>query len=400
MFKLKEFAINSVIKCLALIWVIWLVIFPNDIPQISFKDLGGEFSYEKLKDYSGVWESNDPYFTFSPKNLEQAQMIIKYAYSKNIPIRFCGRNHSANGLSLPKKNEFLIKTQNLAFLEFVDENRIRVGAGPNLKYLNEILKTFNLQLPVLNGGPAGPSVGGFISAGGLGNTSNEEGGFWENVFEITIVIKNGEVLKINREDELFPWIFGSIGQFGLITEAVLKVIPIENGGGKKIPFGKIINLNSKEYLAQWKENGSEKPLYWLNFFGTKEMVDKSRKDLENLRNEFINYFENLDFVGFERDIKYKNFNPPLIFSEGQGFSVQGLWGHLKPNYKSFDLSTLEVKANFFAKKYGHRRYVQTDFNNRPEFFKDNWGENYLKFYSLKKKLDPKFLFGQGLFPAF
>jgi FAD/FMN-containing dehydrogenase len=181
------------------------------------------------------------------------------------------KNQSRNGF-LPKENEFLIKTQNMVKLEFLDKNKIRVGAGPNIKHVNGVLKLFNLELPLIHGGPPGPTVGGFISAGGFGLNSNVEGGFWENVLEITLVVNNGQVLRLKQGDKMFPWVFGSMGQLGLIADAVLKVIPIKRGEEIKVPIGKIINLNSKEYYTEWKETSLDKPLYWLNFFGTNEIA--------------------------------------------------------------------------------------------------------------------------------
>jgi hypothetical protein len=393
----KKGKTKILLKLTKILAILTFIFFLINESKIKLWYLGGRFTSEKLKDYSGFRESSQSYYSFTPKNSEEASEIIKFAYKKNIPIRFCGKNQSRNGFSLPKKSEYLIKTQNMANLEFLDENKIRVGAGPNILHVNGVLRLFNLQLPLVHGGPPGPSVGGFISAGGFGLNSDEEGGFWENVFEVTLVVGNGKVLKLKQGDKIFPWIFGSMGQLGLITEAVLKVIPIKDGGGNKIPIGKTLNLNSKEYYTKWKETSSDKPLFWLNFFATKKIADRGRGDLEKLREEFKDLFEGSEFVRYEREIKYKNFNPPLIFHEGQPFMVQVLWGYLKSKVIPSQLAFLDKKAFFLAQKYGYRRYVQTEFNNIPEMFKLNWGSDYTQFYNLKAKLDPKFLFSQGLF---
>jgi hypothetical protein len=368
--------------------------------QNDLKELGGEFSHEKIKDYSGFRESSDSYYSFSPSNIEEAKKIIKFAYTNNIPIRFSGRNHSKNGYSLPKKNEYLIRTKNLATLEFIDEKSIKVGSGPSLNHVNRVLKKFNLELPVLNGGADGPSVGGYISAGGMSNTSLENGGFWENVIEVTLVVANGEVLKLRPSDTIFPWLFGSMGQLGLITDAILKVIPRKDGGGAKIPIGRTLNLNSPEYYSETKITSSENPLYWLNFFVKKELASKNKEELEKLRVEFADYFQGNSLPIYDWDIKYKSFNPPLIFPEGQAFALQGLFAQLKPQFGPNDLSLLEKKAESLAKKYGLKRYIQTELSDDPGVYKNNWGENYSKFYSIKKKLDPKFLFNQGFFKGF
>ena len=130
-----------------------------------------------------------------------------------------------------------------------------------------------------------------------------------------------------------------MGQLGLITDAVLKVIPIKDGGEKKIPIGETIDLNSKEYYTEWKKTSSDKPLYWINFFGTKVIAENGRGDLEKLRIEFRDLFEGSEFVRYEREIKYKNFNPPLIYPEERPFMVQVLWGYLKDKVISSHLDS-------------------------------------------------------------
>lgn len=351
----------------------------------------------KITDYSGFWESADTYKFYEPKSLEETQEIVLNAYRKNVPIRICGNHHSRNGFSLPRKDEILIGTKNLSSLEFIAQNLVKVGAGPNILHINQVLNSFNLRLPVINDGPAGPSLGGFISASGFGFNSQIEGGFWENVLEVGLIVGDGKVLNLKRSDHLFPWIFGSMGQLGVITHALLKVVPINNKEKINIPIGKAINLNDKKFKFRDKYPEGPKKLYWITFLATKKKLNLGLKELKNLRNEFSYLFEIDSFGDLEMEIKFKEFNPPLFFEENEDIQVFALRGYLKSNKIDKRLEKLEQKANILAQKFGYRRYLQSELIGNPEEIKIIWQKNYWKFLEIKKDLDPKFLFNQGLF---
>ena len=87
--------------------------------------------------------------------------------------------------------------------------------------LRIFLDTQGFKLPIYPGGCQGntsPTVGGFISGGGISfNNSYKYGGFWENVLEITIINGYGEKKIYNHNDEIFPWLFANYGQLGVIV---------------------------------------------------------------------------------------------------------------------------------------------------------------------------------------
>ncbi len=361
------------------------------IPGLAYSNLGKTPSKKKIRDYSGIRTSEGDYLFTAPKDIEKAKEIIKNAYEKNIPIRICGGHHSTNGFSLPRDKEILIDTKNLNYLEFFNQGTVRVGAGSNLVNLNHILESYGFRLPIINGGSAGPTVGGFISAGGMSNASVDYGGFWEIVREITLITGDGKILKINRQDPIFRWIFGSMGQLGLIYEAVLELKRLKIKRKKTIPFGKKIII--KSFNGDSISMGP--PLYWINFLTPKELVEKVRSEFQKFKLNYDKYFLDLELV--EKEIKYNSFYPPLIFDDKKPFVVQVLWGHLKTKFKFSDLGEMDFQANLLARKYKIKRYVQVEFNSEPVTYKNNWGESYNNLYLLKKKLDPKLLFNPGLF---
>ncbi|RLA62137.1 MAG: hypothetical protein DRQ88_00940 [Epsilonproteobacteria bacterium] len=345
-----------------------------------------------FKDYSGIYQSARNYEVTKPNDIEEARKIIKMAYQQGRYLRFSGSNHSQNGFSLPKENEVLIKTKNLNKLSFINEKKIRVGAGINLWYLNEFLRPYNLKLPLINGGGAAPGLGGFISAGGISPNSQIYGGFWENVEEITLIVKNGELLKLKRNDFIFPWIFGSMGQLGLIVNATLRIVPINKNMKITLPEKRKMNF---EYFYDGKH---KRPLYWFNLFLAKNQLEKGKAELNQFKKNHAKYFTDLE--PYRWPIKFHQFNPPLIFPKDESFFCLGVFSDLKRSYGFKELKEIDRAFSELVQKNGFGRYIQSERDIRPEGLRSLWGEKlYKRFYELKKLYDPKFLFNQdSVFP--
>jgi len=366
-------------------YLVVVLAFLGCSPKIPFK---GEYSSAVFTDYSKINKSADRYIVTAPKNIEEAREIIKTAYQKGMPIRFSGSNHSQNGFSLPKENEVLLKTKNLNEITFKSEKIIKVGAGVNLWYLNDFLKSYNLKLPLINGGGAAPGLGGFISAGGISPKSKIYGGFWENVEEITLIVKDGELLSLNKKNSLFPWIFGSMGQLGLIVNAHLRMAPIKSNRKISLPEKRKINFK------QFYDSKHKRPLYWFNLFLTKDQMEKGKIELNLLKKKYSKYFSDLE--PYTWPIKFHTFNPPLIFSKNKTFYCLGIFSYLKRTYGPVELKKMDQDFFDIVQRHGFGRYIQSERNIRPEEFKLLWGEKlYEKFKSLKKLYDPKFLFNKG-----
>ena len=66
-------------------------------------------------------------------------------------------------------------------------------------------------------------MGGFVAAGGFGPGSRTAGGFSNNVAELTMVDGRGRLQRLSRDEALIPWLFGAMGQLGIVVEAQLEV---------------------------------------------------------------------------------------------------------------------------------------------------------------------------------
>jgi FAD/FMN-containing dehydrogenase len=177
-----------------------------------------------LFDFSRLRTGAQVFCGVTPTSAREVSSIVQLAGEHAVPLRTRGNGHALNGSSLPRHAELVVHTRGLTEALYHPDGSVSVGAGAVLWSVDAWLRTKGCSLPVLNDGYAGPSVGGYVAAGGFGPGSAIAGGFWDNVAEITMVDGEGRVQRIRREAPLFPWLFGSMGQLGIIVRAKLDIV--------------------------------------------------------------------------------------------------------------------------------------------------------------------------------
>ncbi len=71
----------------------------------------------------------------------------------------------------------------------------------------------------------GTERGGYLAAGGFGPGSRAHGGFWENVYCVALLTSGCRPSR--RDSPLFPWLFGAMGQLGIVVELTLDLVAVE-----------------------------------------------------------------------------------------------------------------------------------------------------------------------------
>lgn len=345
-----------------------------------------------LTDYGKFHRSEASYFQVYPTSVQEAAEILRSAYKKRIPLRLRGGGHSMNGFSVPKKSELLIRTDKLNYFEIVEGNKIRAGAGVCPWDLHIMLHRYSRALIVGNDGWAGPTIGGFISAGGIGFNAEFFGGFWETVLEVTLITPCGEILQIKRHDPLFPWLFGSMGQFGLIVEALLWI------GGEATD-----EKNSSKTAALLEKGivphilSPEKKYSWYTLFAPLQLEDKAQNFLNTFAEKWSYVWE--PEQNYRYHFTFRSFNPPLLYPAQESFVAVGVWGKTKNEEGDFEFDKLaqmndELQA-FVLSDRKLRRYIQTEHIDHPIDYKLYFGDEiYSQFLAFKQKYDPERLLNQ------
>ena len=229
-----------------------------------------------------------PRFLCIPKTAEDIQFILRFSAKLakkgyKLPIGVRGAGLDATGADLT--DGLLISMEKFNTIEEIDtrESLVRVKAGITLGELNDALALFGLELPVV--ASRKQTIGGLISTALIDEAAKKYGSIYYFTDRIEVVLPSGEIFQstsltkrgiklaqskiddqnaktnimvydlteknqaviakiresahnrsgyrmvteVNRENKPFdlPIFFGAQGTLGVITEAILKVQPIQ-----------------------------------------------------------------------------------------------------------------------------------------------------------------------------
>lgn len=185
-----------------------------------------------------------PMLVVLPDTTEQVSAIIKACAEAGAPIVPRGSGTSLAGGSLPTADSVVLGLSRMNDVLDVDtENRvIRVQTG-----ITNLAVTGNIQHEGFFYAPDPSSqlacaIGGNIAMNSGGAHCLKYGVTTNNLMGVTMVMADGEIIEIGGAHldaggyDLLGVICGSEGQFGIVTEATLKILPIAEGA-RPILFG-------------------------------------------------------------------------------------------------------------------------------------------------------------------
>ena len=347
-------------------------------------------------------------------------------------MRVRGSGHGLSGASLPRTGETLVLTRGLDHFRVDAPGLLTVGSGAILWDIRDFVASCGMRLPIYNGGWAGPSLGGFVCAGGLGlrvptnereklvapggegaetpnriSLSGIYGGFWAQVERLKMIDGHGRVHDISSDDEEFPWMFASMGQFGLILEATLRVLrQSEAGGGLpvgasgRIPVSNPLNPNETDMPApaegiDW--------VYWFTALvppaeedaAWKAIGDWSSAHLDTLRPIGGWVGPRLDGaqIGFRYFVRRKAPTPPLLYPRDEDFVTMGVMAICaKIGTESAETALMRAERDFVTRIIccGWSLYCQAENLTRSVDFRTYWGpERWVGFCELSNRFDPE-----------
>lgn len=346
-----------------------------------------------------------------PASIEAVQKLIIENQHRGIRVR--GSGHTFNGCSLPRDGELLIRTDNLDWYELGQENVITCGAGALVWDVKDLVEDYGYLMPVYNGGWAGPTLGGYLNAGGFGKgkLSHEYGGFWENVMEVAFVDGVGNLQRIDRDDEVFQWLFGAYGQFGVVVEMTLVIIPDHPLAASDFPKGEKGHV-PKRQVEDPKENDvrkatDDKKLFWFSLIITQEQQAGAWAAMDEFCKRHVGMVTpdggwagpigNGEPIGYHYDIKFHKFNPPLVFPQARDFIVMGVMSYLDVTDSSNSIFTIEKDFISLAESGGYKLYLQAENIGSNVDYRHYYGDLIFdQLEMLKHRFDPKGLINNGL----
>lgn len=384
------------------------------VAPIRSSDVSATRIEQPLCDYGKLYESSAPYQVMVPSDTEEVLRIITdIVVPKRQRIRIRGSGHTFNGCTLPREDELLLRTHQLDWYCFDAPGTIRVGAGALVWDIRDLIAEHGYEMPVYNGGWAGPSLAGYICAGGFGkgSLSDEHGGLWENVLSVKLLDLTGNIHIIERDDPRFRWLFGSYGQLGIIVEATLRIIP----GGDSADYpqkleGRVPRRQLDDPTDNDKRTESPTPiLFWFSL-----LVDPSQ--------EKIAWTELLKFtikhrryvhpdggwagpmlagepIGYHYKIRFREFNPPLVYRKQSDFTVLGIMTLLSTASDDDRATVAQIEQDFIKLANDNQLglYLQAENIGRNIDYRHYYGEQiYREFSALKAAFDPLGLLNRGV----
>jgi cytokinin dehydrogenase len=169
----------------------------------------------------------EPRAVVSPRSVDELASIVAYAGARKLPLCPRGRGYSQSGQSL-SPDGLSLDLSRLDRVDAVEPDRreVHCEGGARLRELTAATLPHGL-LPVVLPLNLDMSVGGLLSAGGIGANSHRFGPAVSQVTGADVVTTDGRILRCAEsvEADLFSAILGGLGRCGIIARAALRLRP-------------------------------------------------------------------------------------------------------------------------------------------------------------------------------
>jgi glycolate oxidase len=193
------------------------------------EDINEEYSHDELSDTVSF-----PDVVVKIISTDEASKLMKYAYDNNIPVTPRGSGTGLVGASVAMEHGLMIDTTLMNHILELDEDNLTITVEPGvlLMELAAYVQERDLFYPP-DPGEKSATIGGNIStnAGGMravkyGVTRDYVRGLEVVLPDGTVVEFGGKVVKNSTGYAMKDLMVGSEGTLGLITKAVLKLLPL------------------------------------------------------------------------------------------------------------------------------------------------------------------------------
>ncbi len=202
----------------------------NDSERLLFGDcINEEYSHDELSDTTSY-----PDVVVKVTSAGEVSKVMKYAYDNNIPVTPRGSGTGLVGASVAMEHGIMIDTTLMnRFLELDEANlTLTVEPGVLLMEISAYVEERGFFYPP-DPGEKSATIGGNISTNAGGMRAVKYGVTRDYVRGLEVVLPNGNVVELGGKVvknstgyALKDLMVGSEGTLGIITKAVLKLIPL------------------------------------------------------------------------------------------------------------------------------------------------------------------------------
>lgn len=166
-----------------------------------------------------------PRAVLRPAHARDVARIVEFAARTGIPVAARGAGHSQGGQA-QAAGGIVVDMSPLNDIRFRGSSSVATGGGALWSEVVEAALVRGRTPPVLTD-YLGTTVGGTLSTGGIGGASQHFGTQTDAVTELEVVTGTGALVTCSpaHEPELFDAVRAGLGQFGIITAAVVDLVP-------------------------------------------------------------------------------------------------------------------------------------------------------------------------------
>ncbi|KGP64133.1 cytochrome C oxidase subunit III [Legionella norrlandica] len=169
---------------------------------------------------------SQPAAVFIPQSINSLQSLITFAKEKQLPITIRGNGLSQGGQSLPVPGGLTICMHSFNNILDMNDNVIWVEANASWKSLLEKSLLQN-KAPFVLPYNCNLSIGGVLSAGGIGASSFKYGVINTYVFALEVIDGLGNKQIVEQNSPLFQACLSGQGRYGVITKAAIQLRPVK-----------------------------------------------------------------------------------------------------------------------------------------------------------------------------
>ena len=160
----------------------------------------------------------------APIDIHDVVTAVSWAARNGMPVRVMATGH---GLGGPVDGGVLITTEQLGGVT-VDPDRRTAAFGAGVRWGQVIEAAAPHGLAPVNGSSSGVGAVGYTLGGGTGPLSRAYGFSADHVVRALLVDGSGAVHEVDdRDRELFWALRGGKGNFGVVTELEIELMPVD-----------------------------------------------------------------------------------------------------------------------------------------------------------------------------
>jgi len=218
----------------------------RDIPKLDGVLLFDEASRKAIAvDGSNIFHGI-PAAVLKPGSVQDIVETVGYANRHALKVAIKGHGHATYGQS-QAEGGIVIDSRTLSAVHRPTAESVDVEPGAFGGHVATATLAKGLSPRVYLSNCTAVTVGGTLSVGGIGNTSNHYGAQVDNVTELDVVTGDGRLVTCSpdRDNELFNIVLAGVGQCGIIVRARIPLVP----GPSHVMLHDLIYADLEKYLA-------------------------------------------------------------------------------------------------------------------------------------------------------